>query len=54
MFSQAGFSIYHGESYTGWPKTTIRRGEVVYENKEIIAQAGTGKVIPREATQKLK
>lgn len=48
MFSQAGFSIYHGESYTGWPKITIRRGEIVYENGKITAKAGSGQVIPRK------
>jgi dihydropyrimidinase len=53
MFSQAGFSIYNGQSYTGWPKITIRRGEVVYDNGKITAKPGTGKVILRNATQKL-
>jgi dihydropyrimidinase len=53
MFSQAGFSIYNGQSYTGWPKITIRRGQVVYEDGKITAEAGSGQVIPREATQKL-
>ncbi|MHA2172286.1 MAG: amidohydrolase family protein, partial [Candidatus Kariarchaeaceae archaeon] len=48
MFSQAGFSIYHGESYTGWPKITIRRGQIVYANGKITAQAGSGQVIPRK------
>ena len=53
MFSQAGFSIYNGQSYTGWPKITIRRGEVVFKERKITAKTGTGKVIPRKATQKL-
>jgi dihydropyrimidinase len=53
MFSQAGFSIYKGESYTGWPKVTIRRGEVVYDKGKIIAKKGTGQVIPRQKTQNL-
>lgn len=53
MFSQAGFSIYDGESYRGWPKITIRRGQVVYEDGKIIAKAGTGQVVPRKPTQKV-
>ena len=53
MFSQAGFSIYNGESYTGWPKMTIRRGQIVYQDQKIIAELGTGKVIPRNQTQRL-
>jgi dihydropyrimidinase len=53
MYSLAGFSIYNGESYTGWPQITIRRGEIVYQNKEIVAKSGTGKIIPRTKTQRL-
>lgn len=53
MFSKAGFSIYDGKKVVGWPKTTIRRGEVVYNNREIIAQPGTGKVVNRGQTQHL-
>lgn len=47
MFSKAGFSVYDGEIIVGWPKTTIRRGEIVYENRKITAQLGSGKVIQR-------
>jgi len=54
MFSQAGFSVYNGQSYTGWPRVTIRRGQVVYEDGKITAKAGTGQFIPRTASQKLK
>ncbi len=54
MFSQARFSVYNGQSYTGWPKVTIRRGQIVYKDGKITAKAGTGQVIPRKATQKLK
>ena len=32
---------------------TIRRGQVVYENGKITAQAGTGQIIPRKATHKI-
>ena len=31
---------------TGFPRTTIRRGEVVYDNGQVIAQPGSGKFIP--------
>lgn len=53
LFSQAGFSIYAGESYTGWPQITIRRGQIVYENGKIIAEPGTGQIIPRTKSQLL-
>ncbi|MEA2070157.1 MAG: amidohydrolase family protein [Asgard group archaeon] len=45
MFSQAGFSIYHGMKTTGWPHVTIRRGEIVYEEGKIFSKAGSGKVL---------
>lgn len=53
MFSQARFSIYAGESHTGWPNMTIRRGQIVYENGKIIAKPGTGQIIPRTKSQQL-
>jgi dihydropyrimidinase len=31
---------------TGFPKTTIRRGEVVYDNGRIVGEAGSGRFIP--------
>ena len=45
MFSGAGFSIYSGWEVTGWPTMTIRRGEVVFENGEIRAEAGSGRLL---------
>ena len=47
MFSGAGFSIYSGWQVTGWPTMTIRRGEVVFENGEISAQPGSGRLLRR-------
>src|SRR6516162_1318988 len=35
-----------GPQYTGFPKTTIRRGEVVYDNGKIVGKAGSGRFIP--------
>lgn len=50
--SAAKHTIYAGKSFTGWPKTTIRRGEIVWENRTIKAAAGSGKVISRQKWQK--
>ena len=47
MLSGAGFSIYAGWEVTGWPLVTIRRGEVVYENREISALPGSGLLLER-------
>jgi len=47
MLSGAGFSIYAGWEVTGWPRMTIRRGEVVYENGQITARPGSGELLHR-------
>jgi dihydropyrimidinase len=50
--SAAKHTIYAGKSFTGWPKVTIRRGDVVWENRQIKSVAGSGKVISRQKWQK--
>lgn len=50
--SAARHTIYAGHTFTGWPKTTIRRGEVVWSNRQMTAKPGSGKLIPRERWQK--
>ena len=47
MLSGAGFSVYAGWEVTGWPLITIRRGEVVYEDRNVISEPGTGKLLER-------
>ena len=47
MFSGTGFSVYSGREVTGWPVMTLRRGEVVYEDGEILAGAGSGELLRR-------
>jgi dihydropyrimidinase len=43
--SNAKWNIYAGLEVTGWPTTTIRRGEIVYQDGKVIGQPGSGKVI---------
>jgi dihydropyrimidinase len=45
QFSKAGWTAYAGTEVTGFPKTTVRRGEVVYDNGKIIGQPGSGRFI---------
>jgi dihydropyrimidinase len=47
--SRADYSVYEGWKVTGWPLTTIRRGQILYDNGQVIARAGTGKLIQRAA-----
>ncbi len=48
ILSNGHFSIFNGWELTGWPITTIRRGEVAYQNGKILAQAGSGQLAPRK------
>ena len=41
LLSRAGYSAYEGWQVTGFPRTTIRRGEVVYDHGTVMAQAST-------------
>jgi dihydropyrimidinase len=50
--SNAKWTLYAGWEVTGWPKTTIRRGEVVYQDGKVVGRPGTGKVIPQAAWKK--
>lgn len=45
LFSRAGFSIYEGTEVTGWPRITIRRGQVVCEEGQITAQPESGQLV---------
>ena len=46
QLSRAGYSTYSGLEVTGFPRTTIRRGEVVYDDGAVVAEPGSGKFIP--------
>jgi dihydropyrimidinase len=52
--SRAGFSLHDGWEITGWPKTTIRRGAVVFEDGKIVAAPGSGQVLSTGPTQPLR
>ena len=47
MFSKSGYSTYSGWDVTGWPTMTIRRGEIVYQDGRITAEAGSGQLLHR-------
>lgn len=51
--SRAGHSVYAGRELTAWPRTTIRRGEVVFESGQLRGRAGSGQVVPRGRAQLL-
>ncbi|HET8627410.1 MAG TPA: amidohydrolase family protein, partial [Thermomicrobiales bacterium] len=45
--SNADYSVYAGWEVTGWPVATLRRGEVVYRDGEVLAQPGSGALVRR-------
>ena len=51
--SNADYSVFEGWNVTGWPTTTIRRGEIVFENDEITGAPGSGILPRRGPTQAL-
>jgi dihydropyrimidinase len=53
MYSRAGHSVYEGMEATGWPRMTLRRGEVVYERGKILGRPGSGQWIRRGPTRRL-
>jgi dihydropyrimidinase len=48
LLSRAGFSLFEGVRVTGWPRLTIRRGEIVYRDREIRAARGSGRIVSRK------
>jgi dihydropyrimidinase len=50
MRSRAGYSAYDGHEVYGWPRFTVRRGEVVLADGEVLAQPGSGQWLSRGPT----
>jgi dihydropyrimidinase len=51
LISLTGFTIYEGWRVTGWPRMTLRRGEIVYRDGEICASPGSGTLVDRRTVQ---
>jgi dihydropyrimidinase len=47
LFSRAAHTVYAGRELRAWPRTTIRRGEVVFDEGRMLGRAGGGQVVPR-------
>jgi dihydropyrimidinase len=50
MSSRAGYSVYDGWTVQGWPRSVIRRGQVVLADGTCTAQPGQGRWIRRDQT----
>lgn len=53
LVSNSDFSVYEGREVTGWPIVTIRRGEIVYRDGEVVGRPGSGLLLERGATSRL-
>ena len=53
MHSRAGHTVYEGRDVRASVHTTIRRGEIVYENGHVVGKPGSGLVLARGKTQPL-
>jgi dihydropyrimidinase len=51
--SNADYSVYDGWRVTGWPVLTLRRGEVVFRDDQVLAGPGTGLILPCGPTSQL-
>lgn len=51
VLSRAGFSLFEGFTGTGWPKVTIRRGEIMARDGRVTGKAGSGLVLRRSSRQ---
>lgn len=47
MHQAIDYTPWEGYSAKGWPVATIRRGDVVMRDNQILAKAGSGKLLPR-------
>ena len=51
MFSGSRYSVHAGRVITGWPTLTMRRGEIVYRDGEILGDVGSGELLERARWQ---
>ena len=47
LHEAAGWTLYDGMAFNGWPQTTISRGEIIVDDGELLAQPGRGRFIKR-------
>ncbi len=47
--SAAGYNLYEGQTLKGWPTLTLRRGEVLVRDGEVVAPSGTGTYLGRRS-----
>lgn len=51
LHDRVGYTPYEGMTVTGWPETTISRGNIIVRNGSLLAQAGEGRYLARGRSQ---
>lgn len=49
LHCNTGYNPFAGRSITGWPETVLRRGEIIVADGALRAEAGSGRLLLREA-----
>lgn len=49
VHDRTGYTPYAGRQIEGWPVIVVRRGEIVVENGQLLANPGSGVFLPRAA-----
>ncbi|MGH2686144.1 MAG: dihydroorotase [Actinomycetota bacterium] len=53
LHSHCDFTWFEGRELTGWPATTLIRGQVVYDDGKVVGEHGYGQAVARKADQEL-
>jgi dihydropyrimidinase len=53
LHSNADYSVYEGWKVMGWPILTLRRGEIVFRDDQVLGKPGSGAVLACGPTQPL-
>src|SRR5262249_24494871 len=49
MHSAADYDVFGGGEVRGWPEITLSRGEVIFQDGEVLGRPGRGRFQPRAA-----
>ena len=51
--SNADYTVYEGWEVTGWPVATLRRGEIVFRDDQVLGRPGSGQLLQRHQAEAL-
>ena len=54
LHDRCDYTPYEGRTFTGWPVTTLSRGEILWHEGKVHAQPGRGTFLPRGISSAVK